>query len=519
AKAKNLRQVYTEFLAVYADYGQYRARGKQSAAAGARTWLEESMATTGSATSCPKVEIDGALRSDVRTTLALGAAATACLEIQTGAMLGPQAWTIQSTASSVALTRQLGMALAGGQQLHLAAVIDAGTTDNPPAIWDFMLRPNQTYFLIVTNMADLPSKTRAQELGLRLTLSRHDASKAPQSSPRRKPSNGAAAKPAPGPRGARDEAAQIRAETQPGPSGPAAVAWSPVEGGDCGKGWRFYCVGGAVIELSLSSGQDAALAIMGVDASGGMLTQNMGFNLMDFIAAEMATEAFDSEPGATVTLRIPGADYGFTGTVADAEIVVSGGDDEPNRFSVPPRPLTRWSPCNYGDPNGTVTIEEFSRTLIRGSFSGKLVRGGGVTRPGRRERCPSRKSAGTASGTFIIAAPWRYDDRQEADYSWLEEAVWSEAGSIVPEGLNLDLPPDTVDDPGATDGADGEIGGSSSGLSDVFEGVDCDCSCQGLSRLETMADRLESGAGTLDEMSQIGLCWMQCAQTWSQCQN
>ncbi|MEM1434304.1 MAG: hypothetical protein AAGG11_09640, partial [Pseudomonadota bacterium] len=91
AKAKNLRQVYTEFLAVYADYGQYRARGKQSTAAGARTWLEESMATTGSAASCPKVEIDGALRSDVRTTLALGAAATACLEIQTGAMLGPQA--------------------------------------------------------------------------------------------------------------------------------------------------------------------------------------------------------------------------------------------------------------------------------------------------------------------------------------------------------------------------------------------------------------------------------------------
>ena len=455
---------------------------------------------------------------DVNARLTLQANAASCLEIETGSMPGPKPWIIQTTAGSTALTRQLGMALAGGQQTLLAAPIDTGTEANPPASWGFVFKPNQTYFLIVTNMAERMSQTRSQQVGLRVTLNAHNTTTTPTPPPmRRRFSTSTPEKPPPGPRGARAEAERTLAATEPGPYGPGAVSWSPEEGGVCGGDWRFHCDGGAKIELGLSPGQDAALSVMAGDASGGMLTQALSVRTFDLFAAEAWIEAVARLPGAAVTLRIPGVDYGFTGTVSDAEIVVSGGDNNPDRISIPPKPLTRWSPCRYGLPNGTVTIEEFSRTLIRGTFKGTLVEGGGVTRLGRRERCPQRSSAGTTSGAFIIAAPWLSDPRTELDFSWVEEQAAAEIGMFMGNEPDPMLPLPESDRPApAPDGASADAP-AGDGTGDPLDHVGCDCSCANAVVMQDKAEQLSQGKGDIDDMAQMGLCWMQCGQAWSGC--
>ncbi len=430
---QGLRPTFSEFLGVFADYGKYRPTGNQPATA--RDWLARAltMNTAGKPNDCVFTRIDAKALRDVWVPVKLAANAGACIELAVGSTGGPQDWIIQSEAGSVALTRQLAMILAGGQQSVTSALIDTGTAQNPPASWFFTLEPDRNHILVLSNVAETPSQTQSQDIRLRITLDGYDGPQPerPPPKPSARPNSGEVA---PGPRGANEARERRRAAAEPGYDGLDSVSWEYKPGGQCGEGWRFYCVGGAVISMGQAPG--GGFHVVSPDAMGGMFTEMLGVGKLDLGYIMRWEEYVDETAWTAVTLAVPGVDYGFTGTVTDAMITLAGSRTRADRSSMSARPQSKWSPCAYGPPRGSVTILEFSRTLIRGRYEARL-RERPKLRPNYRERCPKLPVAQVISGEFVLAAPWLYDDRHEPDTSWVEEDIIGDLNQMVPAGMTL----------------------------------------------------------------------------------
>jgi hypothetical protein len=119
-----------------------------------------------------------------------------------------------------------------------------------------------------------------------------------------------------------------------------------------------------------------------------------------------AMERADEYDGSFVNIDIPLIDYGYTGTFDNALITVSkkdGGQVE----SIGPLDIQP-GPGQLFALSGSVTIEEFSTAVMRGTFSAALVDRDDIAGMGDDGSLPVRDNI---SGRFQIAVPWVEDGR------------------------------------------------------------------------------------------------------------
>jgi hypothetical protein len=510
---RTLREIYSEFITVFADYGAHRMQKARSD--DRDKWI--GFALSEKQKRCPKLTLDLAPGNrDHRLRVPVAENAATCVQLEVGETKGPQTWVVQTKSPDASLTRQLALGLAGGQQLFQSAILDAGTDNGALAFWPFDLDPKQTHYLVISNIADVPGNTVAQTVDVRISLPGHQSPTLPSSPPKSRRRHGGSTPPAPGPAGAEEAKRQRMDRYQPGPNGLAAAGWSRKEPRGCGRGYSAMdCQGGAVIALGLSAGLESAMLPGGVPNGGLMGDIAFMAGMMDvtdpeFMADMMAWETWSDEtPRTSLTLRIPGVDYGFTGSVSQVGVTLSGAESVNERYAISTRPQAAWSPCSYNPPTGTVVIEEFSRELIRGRYSAPLAERPKL-RLGYRERCPTLSVVERIEGEFQIAAPWLDDDRA-VDMSWIESTMVGDLGQMIPGFDAMDLPGPPPRDAGAGP-AGGDGGYERDPLDELGDLIpeDCDCSCTAQEKSRAVVENMTQ-TGQLPQDGDVFKALM-CAQ-------
>ena len=121
-------------------------------------------------------------------------------------------------------------------------------------------------------------------------------------------------------------------------------------------------------------------------------------------------EATDAIDGSQVGIAMPLIDYGFTGTIDNANIIVDMSGDKSYRAIGQP------DANGLAPLIGRVTIKEYTPAVLIGSFSAQL---------GELESTdsglPVLRSRGTVSGSFTVAAPYQADGRSQIILDSTEE--------------------------------------------------------------------------------------------------
>jgi len=120
-----------------------------------------------------------------------------------------------------------------------------------------------------------------------------------------------------------------------------------------------------------------------------------------------AARRADSQDGAEVHIIIPLIDYGYTGSFNNAEITVSRANSGVYQ-AVGPEDVIPGQDVGY-PLSGHVTIERYSPTVLKGSFSAALVDMSRV--PITKALNPTLPIHASIKGDFNIVAPWQGDNR------------------------------------------------------------------------------------------------------------
>lgn len=168
------------------------------------------------------------------------------------------------------------------------------------------------------------------------------------------------------------------------------------------------------------------------------------FRLFDEVAQKgsesFVTEMMDDfnaiheQDGGVVDITIPQIQPGFTGTISNAHINVSKASGDKGGY----RAIGPWvGSCKdgYRPSTGTVTIEEFSKYILRGTFSAQLVDTEGL------KACQSGSVAKPDSGSFSITEiDWNLGfETPELDDDAIIDDVVDDTNAIIPGLMSDDL--------------------------------------------------------------------------------
>lgn len=458
-----LDKIYTEFISVLADYSIYRIKGKKSAEEGARLWrnavFDGRMSHDSTSTACQSINLQPDATTEV-ISLELNKVASRCVELDVGAYNGTNTFEIGVLSREDGERPTVHLALSGGQQTMLSAEFVKTPEGEFLSRWPFELKSNTRQYLIITNVAQNAEDTKKQTIDLHVALSLGKSNMTPHPFQPRKTSKKTQKKLEPGPAGAKQAHENRHADMHNHHTGPHSAQWSYRRKSDRCKqtsGWRGKC--GSLVKISLGmSMPPPAASLTGASEWGGAGIA-LGFTSMpDLDVAEMLRreEWENNTPGTKVEIDIPGIDYGFTGTISDARIWVSGGADARGGLvSFTGNPNSPQPPCGYGGPPiASVKIDEFSRFVLRGSYTSPLIVVGGIRDV---SSCPVKPVVKTISGTFVITLPYMKDSRVETDSSWLMADGINSIQNFMPGGGNLDQlkemskhvpkPPENIDIP------------------------------------------------------------------------
>ena len=146
------------------------------------------------------------------------------------------------------------------------------------------------------------------------------------------------------------------------------------------------------------------------------------------------TIAIHQQDGGAVDIVIPQIQPGFTGTISNAHIIVAQAIDAKGSY----RALGPWvGSCRdgYWPSTGTVTIEEFSKYIFRGTFSAKLVDTSGL------KSCQSGSVSKSDSGSFSITEiDWNLDiEPPEIDDDEIIDDIVDDINATIPGLMSDDL--------------------------------------------------------------------------------
>ena len=144
--------------------------------------------------------------------------------------------------------------------------------------------------------------------------------------------------------------------------------------------------------------------------------------------------AINQQDGGSVDITIPQIQPGFTGVISHAHINVSKAIGDKGNY----RAIGPWvGSCKdgYRPSTGTVTIEEFSKYILRGTFSAKLVDTEGL------KPCQSGSVSKTNDGSFSITEiDWNLgSDSPQLDDEAIIDDVIDDSNSIIPGLITDDL--------------------------------------------------------------------------------
>lgn len=180
----------------------------------------------------------------------------------------------------------------------------------------------------------------------------------------------------------------------------------------------------------------------------------------------LAREA-DSVDGSTITIAIPLIDYGFSGSFSNASIAMNraNSSENPGNYqAVGPADSEPGGEVAF-PLSGKVTIDEYTPTILRGSFSGGMVDLSQADISGDNPVLPIHKNL---SGTFNIIAPWRGDDRARLNLAEKSaQAVIGDVNQAFPGALTT----------ARADTPTGNPSGNSGIIGSPLAGNSCDCSC------------------------------------------
>ncbi|MBM69786.1 MAG: hypothetical protein CME43_09950 [Haliea sp.] len=187
-------------------------------------------------------------------------------------------------------------------------------------------------------------------------------------------------------------------------------------------------------------------------------------------------EAAETE-GSYVHILIPAIDYGFTGTFTEARIGVNGGKGHGEFEARGPEDLVpgRGRLFPY---TGSVTIEEFTPFLLRGSFSGQLTDLSSVDFSvfGDDHALPVQRQI---RGRFAITAPWEGDKRVTVyPVSGGEDSAMADLYEVFPAARNFDIEGLSGIDPTTRDASGSGYTVGMLPLTEVTEMPVCNCECQ-----------------------------------------
>lgn len=464
----SLKHLYPQFIAVFADYPRYRFSGENDADGRARLWRDIAFSTgqNGKQENCMQVQLPDR-EAEAQVTLKLDRIATRCIDIEVGDTGAPLAWTVQVTADSEALLRQVRLTMPGGQQIATSAAF-APVERWMAALYDFTLQPNRRQSLLVSNVHDEPTHTRDHEVTVIFSLDQ--SANEPPAPPPAAAASGP--EPRPGPAGAAEARQRNRALALGQKAGSGTTTLSRQNAGDC-----RHCEAETQLDLTDSP----QLVPERVDASmpGGYAAQMMDFSTS--AAADPFTFMNDSEAGR-VRITLPGIEYGFTGKMNGARIKVPGN---PDLAALNPEPDYPNEPCVWTRPNGQVWIEEFTPWILRGRYRANLV---STEIPRDSRRCPGKRVVKTLSGRFTVSAPWTADPDQPIDMSWIAEDYGIDLARLTPEASeSFETPPDLQM-------PDSQIFTGEALDTPEVDPSSCDCSCDGFARAMQATQQLMSGA-------------------------
>lgn len=226
-----------------------------------------------------------------------------------------------------------------------------------------------------------------------------------------------------------------------------------------------------------------------------------------------AERELDARDGDSIDIYIPLIEYGFSGSFTNAVIKVdkgrSGRRDNETDYTAygPPVPRTNGMGKIWQPPTGRVTIDEYSQTLLSGTFSADLV-------DDEASSSDHIVIARTISGRFRISAPFTGDGNFELDKAHLKREMIGDMLEAMPAGQAAmravlqasDTPPavfcEALDEfqlrAISMEAACRENSGSGASPKPVTLNCSCDC-------------------GDRQREKPVPECQSQCEATWRQC--
>lgn len=524
-----LRDYFAEFLAAYAAYGTHRVerthgKGWKWLNRGFHQEPVEPHPRTGrksGRTHQPGCWFAGLTPEyrDSRVSFRIARTAGACIELQVAGFEGDLPVTITLKAGNREKLGQLRIGVAGERRTAKTAWI-MSDSEASRTRHDFRVPADDVTRFVVSNMASKPSETVDQEAEVVFVVSGVEMGNVPPPS-----GSGDAEQPAADPDP--EKAARKRMATAaPGVSlkGPYTAAVKRREDRD-----EMTISLGAVPEAAQVLGE---VNISGLSALGRMNPgQHIVWNEARKRQGEIMGATAAVARGDQVRLKIPRIDYGFTGTFDHARIrLVRGGNPMAALVADP----AAYAGLRQGEgqdlhaldlqscePNGHVTIDEYTPDLLRGSFSGQLVEKYRRTEHGLSAACePPLTVVRNISGRFWVATPWLLDDRYEGPEpvdTLVEDfaADWMEQMGIMIPAMEARLPEESGPPP--SPGSPPNPGpGTGAGGAAVIE--QCDCSCAGYEKVKALERRArETGFVATARDQAISMCAMQCMAQYAAC--
>lgn len=521
--AKGLNRIYPDFVSTYAAYGEHRARGQQK-------WRSLSFG------SCTYFRISPD-KLEHGTLLTLEPVSARCIEVDARAFPEPVTFTVQVQAATAALAAQTVLGTAGGQRVsHDPMLAKPPFPQGEERPWVattvFLSTPGEMQPLILANVAEDSWSTEGQKVFVRVSTSGYVTSLDGPATPTESPAQ--PVEPSPGPSGARQAASSdmrtaVKRTVQAGIT-VASMERQPEAVRGCRGDYRRLNFCGPQLVITMRR-QAASTDIMSatLDAGGffGQAMAGAGAMLDNFPevidSARRAMHEKEYTDAGTIHLSMPYVDYGFTGRLTNVRMTVTreGGGEY---VAVGPRDIEAGRMTLF-PPSAEVDIEEYTPTLMAGTFSAQLIDPqslpGGTIPLAAQESRPTLPVARRIEGRFFVTAPWRDDERTEGIFmDDPEGSMMIDIGEMLPtgpDGWAMDFgefaPPPAAPAPPPS-GAPGAAPGG--------QGIHgCDCSCEAYARMEAELDAMSaaadqgrvSGAG----FQELARCAMYCPREWANC--
>jgi len=508
-----LSHIYIDFVSVMAQYGLYRVDGQKSLSERDALWRENVFLVGGSdgnGVTCEPMSI-GLSARHATLNVELEKVATRCIELDVGDTGTPLAWNIEVVAENETLLKQVRMGMAGGKEVFTSGAFklqknSSGATTE----WSVTLASGRKQYLLLANVAKSPWRTEAQTVQLFLTLEGRQDNLAP-SQPGARTSAGSSQDITPGPAGAADARQRSSAEMGHQPIGSGSARWSYEDATEfCtrssrGKG-NCHTVGKLV--FTTAAPPNLMMAQFGGNPANPMnMMSGDTAGMMRFMEFEDATD------GTKLELRIPDIDFGFTGTIKGVAFKVSGANESAGLRAWKTTAVSPTTPCIWGNPNGRVTIEEFTPHILRGRYEANLI-SAKLMPNDFRGRCPVKPVVKQLSGSFVVAVPWMDDNRQAEDMSWVKEDFGIDLNQNMPFDFSIDMDEPGDDTPviGMGDGIFTEPDVDRIEEGEEYGREDCTCSCEEYQKGLTVAQSMMMGGSAIpdEETMRLLTCSSYC---------